>query len=92
MFYCEDEALFFQSEIPLDRVEPELGLDSEPVCQDRTVVVVFPPIPCVRSWRPALVDSRRLPPARAPPRVIDSLSPLKAASWLAPARPFASSG
>jgi len=92
MRYCEDEALHFESALPVDRVEPEIVLDSAPVVDDIIVVDTIVQQIIVRDGWVLLTGHQWIqPPARAPPASGGQTHPNRP-SGREPARPFASSG
>jgi hypothetical protein len=67
--YCEDGALFFESPVPVDQVEPELVLESSPVVDDIVIVTVLEEIIVHGGWV-CLTGHRWLHPVvRAPPEL-----------------------
>ena len=94
MSYCEDEALFFESAIPADRIEPELALavlQSAPVATQRLTYRWCATIlwdDCVEVVHGH--DEYVWPPARAPPALGSSPPHPQAVTGESPWRPFAS--
>jgi len=67
--YCEDEALHFDSAIPIDSIEPELVLASAPVVDDIVIVVTVEEVIVSGGWVCVTGRPYARPPARAPPQL-----------------------
>ena len=90
MSYCEDEALHFDSAIPVDRVEPELALASEPVGDEFVLVTIVEEVIVRDGWVLSTGRSWIVPPARAPPAPGSSPPHPQAVTGSRSWRPFAS--